>query len=158
MRVPVRFGLVLGLLVVAWTFVMGFTGWYKDPGKVALFWLVIPLEIGLVVAALWKTRRESGYGRQVGNGLVVCAVASVLIFAGSLAFTTLAFPEYFQEVEAAGRAMMAAKGVPPDQIEAAVKAQAPMNTPLMNALSGVIGTLATGLVVALLAAIGLRRK
>lgn len=158
MRVPIRFGLLLGLLVVAWTFVMGLTGWYRNPAQAPFFGLVIPLEIGLVVVALWKTRREAGYGRQVANGLVLCAVASLLIFAGSLAFTTLAFPNYFQEIEAAGRAMMAAKGVPPDRIEAAVKAQAPMNTPLMNALAGVIGTLATGLVTALLAAIGLRRK
>ena len=30
MNIPTRAGVLLGVLCVIWTFVMGFTGWYKD--------------------------------------------------------------------------------------------------------------------------------
>ncbi|MBP1648220.1 MAG: hypothetical protein H6Q30_1665, partial [Bacteroidetes bacterium] len=31
MQPTVKAGIVLGILVVVWTFFMGITGWYKDP-------------------------------------------------------------------------------------------------------------------------------
>jgi hypothetical protein len=158
MPLVLRAGLLLGLLVEAWTFVMGFTGWYKDPALLNLFWLVILIQAGVLLWALRGSRDSAGYGRQVLNGVLVSAVASVLIFGGSLLFTTVVFPDYFRELEALGRETLAKGGLSPEQVEATLRAQAPFQTPLVNALMGVAGTLVTGLVVSLLAAIGLRRK
>lgn len=151
-------GIVLGLLVAAWTFVMGFTGWYRDPSLLRLFWLVIPFQIGVLLWGLRKTAPQAGYGRQVINGLSISVLASVIIFGSSLCFTTLVFPNYFQELEALGRLKMAQAGLSPDRIEALVRLQAPWQKPLPTAFSGALGTWVTGLVTSLVAAIWLKRK
>ena len=153
-----RSALLLGASVVAWTFVMGATGWYKHPTLLFLFWLVIPLQIALLVWTLRGTAAEQGYGRQVWLGTGVSLLASVLIYGGSLLFTTVVFPDYFKELEALGRQMMAQKGLSPAQIEAAIQAQAPMQTPRASAMAGAIGTVVTGLLTSLIAAVFLRRK
>ena len=158
MSIPIRAGVLLGVLCVFWTFVMGFTGWYKDPVMLNLFFLVIPLEIGIVIWALRKTAPSATWGGQIVHGLVLSLVASVIIFAGSLLFTTVAFPTYFTDLQTAQAEMLKAAGLPEDQIRSQVAASAAMQTPLMNAISGVIGTVVTGLIVAAIAGAFWRRK
>jgi hypothetical protein len=158
MSIPIRAGVLLGVLCVFWTFVMGFTGWYKDPVMLNFFFLVIPLEIGLVIWALRKTASGATWGGQIVNGLVLSMVASVIIFAGSLFFTTVAFPNYFTELQSAQAAMLKAQGLSEADIRMQVAAAAALQTPFMNALSGVIGTVVTGVVVAAIAGAFLRRR
>jgi len=158
MSVPIRAGVLLGVLCVMWTFVMGFTGWYKDPVMLNLFFLVIPLEIGIVVWALRKTAAGATWGGQIVNGLVLSVVASVIIFAGSLLFTTVAFPNYFNDLQAAQTEMLKAAGMAEADIRTQVAASAAMQTPFMNAISGVIGTVVTGVVVAAIAGAFWRKK
>jgi hypothetical protein len=45
------------------------------------------------------------------NGLVLSLVESVIIFAGSLAFTTVAFPNYFTDIQAAQAEMLKSAGL-----------------------------------------------
>ena len=158
MSIPIRAGVLLGVLCVCWTFVMGFTGWYKDPVMLNLFFLVIPLEIGIVIWALRKTAAGATWGRQVVNGLVLSLVASVIIFVGSLLFTTVVFPSYFADIQAAQTEMLKSAGMSADQIKSQVAAAAAMQTPFMNAISGVIGTVVTGAVIAAIAGAFLRKK
>ena len=157
MNIPVRAGVVLGVLVVIWQFVIGFTGWYKDPVMMNAFFLVIVFEIAVIIWALRKTCATAAYGRQVVNGLVVSVVAGVLIVCGSLVFTTVAFPDYFKELEAAQIAMLKAQGLSEAETSAQVAAQAAMQTPMINALSGFIGTVVTGLIVSAIAGAFLRK-
>ena len=158
MNVPIRAGVLLGVLCVAWTFVMGFTGWYKDPVMLNLFFLVVLLEIGIVIWALRKTAGTATWGGQIVNGLVLSLVASVIIFAGSLLFTTVAFPNYFTDIQATQTEMLKSAGLPEAEIQAQVAAAAAMQTPFINAITGVIGTVVTGLVVAAIAGAFWRRK
>jgi len=158
MNVPIRAGILLGVLCVVWTFVMGFTGWYKDPVMLNLFFLVIPLEIGIVIWALRKTAAVSTWGGQVVNGLVLSAVASVIIFAGSLLFTTVAFPSYFSDLQGAHTEMLKSAGLSEGEIKTQVAAAAAMQTPFMNAISGVVGTVVTGAVASAIAGAFLRKK
>jgi hypothetical protein len=158
MSIPIRAGVLLGVLCVIWTFVLGFTGWYKDPVMLNLFFLVIPLEIGIVIWALRKTAQGATWGGQVVNGLVLSLVASAIIFAGSLLFTTVAFPNYFTDIQAAQADLLKAAGLPEADIKSRVAASAAMQTPFMNALSGVIGTVATGVLVSATAGAFLRKK
>ena len=153
-----RSGLILGFSVAAWTFVMGATGWYKDPSHYSLFWLVIPLQIGLLLWSLKGTAKVDGYGRQVWNGVSISLLGSMLIFGFSIFFTTVAFPHYFQERIAMGRQLMALKGVSAELIEAAVRAQGPMQTPRASAMAGAIGTVLTGFLTSLIAAVWFRKK
>ena len=158
MTVSIRAGILLGVLCVAWTFVMGFTGWYTDPVKLNLFFLVVPLEIGIVIWALRKTAATATWGGQIVNGLVLSVVASAIIFAGSLLFTTVAFPNYFTDIQAVQAGMLKSSGMAEAEIQSALAASAAMQTPLMNALSGVIGTVVTGVVVAAIAGAFWRKK
>ncbi|HLP30064.1 MAG TPA: DUF4199 domain-containing protein [Geothrix sp.] len=153
-----RAGLILGLSVAAWTFVMGVTGWYRHPSLHRLFWLVIPLQIGLLVWALRGLAPVSGFGRQVWNGVSISVLASLIIFGASILFTTVVFPHYFQDLEALGRQMMARQGLSPEQIETAVRLQAPLQTPRASAMAGAIGTVVTGFLTSVVAAIWLRKK
>jgi hypothetical protein len=158
MNVSIRAGVLLGVLCAAWTFVMGFTGWYKDPVMVNVFFLVVPLEIGIVIWALRQTAATATWGGQIVNGLVLSVVASVIIFAGSLLFTTVVFPGYFNDIRAAQTEMLKSSGMAEAQIQTTLAASAAMQTPLMNAVSGVIGTVVTGVVVAAIAGAFWRRK
>ncbi len=153
-----RAGLILGILVVLWTLVMGFTGWYHHPTLHVLFWLVIPLQITVLLVLLRITAPACGYVRQVGNGVAASVIASAIIFVGSLFFTVVLFPSYFREMEALGRLKMAQEGLAPTQIEALIQAQAAMLRPIPTAFSGVLGTWFTGLLTSLIAATWLRRK
>jgi len=158
MSIPIRAGVLLGVLCVFWTFVMGLTGWYKDPVMLNLFFLVILLEVGIVIWALRKTAASATWGGQIVNGLVLSLVASVIIFAGSLFFTTVAFPDYFTELQSAQAQMLKTQGLSEADIKMQVAAAAALQTPFMNALTGVIGTVVTGVVVAAIAGAFLRKK
>jgi hypothetical protein len=158
MSTPIRAGVFLGVLVAVWQFVMGFTGWYKDPVLLNVFFLVIVFEVAVLIWALRKTAPEATYGRQVVNGVVISLVAGAIIVCTSLVFTTIAFPDYFREIQAAQAGMLKARGLSEADIQAQVAASAAMQTPLMNALSGFIGTVVTGLVVSATAAFFLRNK
>ena len=159
MSIPVRAGLWLGVLVVVWTFVMGLTGWYKDPAMGNLFFLVILLEVGWLVWMLRQTAAQGAtYGRQIVNGLVFALVASVLIFAGSYVFTTVAYPTYFTDICAMQEQSLKAQGVSEAEIAAQMKAAAPFQTPFMNALSGVIGTMVTALAGSAVAGFFVRKR
>lgn len=159
MTKSVLHGVRLGVLVVAWTFVMGFTGWYKDPTKLSLFFLVIPIQIVVVLMCLSATAKlGAGYGRQVGNGLVLSGVASVLIFAGSLVFTRVVFPNYFDDLKQAHAEWLQKEGMTEADVQKTVDAAAEGQTSMSNALQGVAGTLGTGLFTTLIAAIWMRSK
>ncbi len=158
MPTTLRAGLILGLAVAAWTLVMGFTGWFKHPSLHHLFWLVIPLQIGVLVWSLRTTAPTTGYNQQVWSGVSSSLLGSVIIYGASVYFTTVVFPHYFQDMEVLGRQVMASQGLSPAQIEAAVKASAPLQTPRVSAMSGAIGTVVTGFFTSIVAAIWLRRK
>ena len=152
-------GLLIGVLCGVWTFVMGFTGWYKDPTMVKFFFVVIFIEIGGLVWGLRQTAREGRtYGGQVVAGTLMAVVAGVLIIGSSLVFTMVAFPDYFNDLEAVQRQMLAAQGKSAAEIEQAVASGKVAATPMANAMAGFIGTLVAGIIVSAILAIWIRAK
>jgi hypothetical protein len=159
MKPTMKGGLALGILVFLWTMVVGITGWYKDPVLLNLFYFVILIQIGVLVWGLRMTAAEGrSYGGQVKAGTTMSAIGAVIIFFGSLLFTTVFFPNYFEEVRAAGHAMYAAQGMTEEQITAALEAQAAVQTPLLQALIGSIMTIVTGFVVSLVLAAFMKKN
>jgi hypothetical protein len=152
-------GLLIGVLCGVWTFVMGFTGWYKDPSLLRLFFVVVVIEIGGLV---WGLRRTAAEGRtylaQVVAGTLMAVVAGVIIIGSSLLFTTVAFPDYFRELEAAQRQMLQAQGRTEAEIDEAVRANAASSTPMAQAMTGFIGTLITGILASAIIAIWIRAR
>ncbi len=158
MAMAIRAGVYLGVLVTIWQYLMGFTGWYKDPVLLNLFFLVIVFEIALLLWALKRTAPFESYGGQMVNGLVFSLVAGAIVVCSSLVFTTSSFPHYFEEMQAMQARALAAQGLSKPDIDLQLAAAAAMQTPAMNALSGFIGTLVTGLLVSAIAAIFWRKK
>src|SRR5512134_130172 len=111
MNTILKAGIVLGLLVEVWTYLMGFTGWYKDPQLMNLFWVVIALQIAVLMWALKRTAAEGrGYGGQVGAGTLVSLVGGVFVIVGSLVFTMVVFPNYFTDLAAIQEQMLRTAG------------------------------------------------
>lgn len=155
----VKHGLMLGVGVIVWMFVMGFTGWYKHPILLNLFFLVIPFQVFVIVQALRETARQgAGYAAQVGAGAAISSIAGLLIVGGSMLFTTVAFPEYFTEIRAVSEQMMRQAGMPEARIAEELQKADASATPINQAIQGFIGTMITGLVTAAIAAIWIRHR
>ena len=152
-------GILIGLLCGAWTFVMGVTGWYKDPVMTNVFFVVILFEVGGLV---WGLRRTAAlgrnYGQQVMAGTMMAVVAGVIIVACSLVFTMVAYPDYASAIENATRATLQAQGRSEADIAEALRANAASTTPMAQAMSGFIGTLITGIVASAVIAIFVRAR
>jgi hypothetical protein len=157
MRTPLVGGVVLGVLVTLWSIVVVETGWYKDQAMVWTFWVVVLIEIAVLVWTLRRTAAEGRtYGQQVVAGVVASVVGGVLIFAGSFLITTVLEPGYFSEIKAMG--VQLARGAGQGEAEVQALLDAPLQTPAQGALGGLIGTVATGLLVSLILAAFLRVK
>ena len=121
-------GLLIGLLCGAWTFVMGFTGWYKDPALGDALFISVAMVIE-IVGLIWGLRKTAALGRAYGGqilaGTMMAIVAGVIIIAASLVFTMVVFPNYFADVKPGSEASA---------------------TPMAQAMSGFMGTLVTGII------------
>lgn len=152
-------GLLIGVLCSAWIFVMGWTGWYKDPAWAYVFFLVVPIEAAGLLWGLRQTAAEGRtYAQQVVAGTFMAIIAGVLISVASLAFSMAAFPDYFDQLEAAERRRLAAEGRSPTEIEEAIVDFRTTATPMASAMSGFIGTLVTGIIASAAIAVGVRAK
>jgi len=161
MKNPIlKAGIVLGLVVEVWTFIYGFSGMYRSTAAAMVFPLIaIVIQAGVMAWGLRMTAAlGKRYGGQILAGLLICLVAAVIIFFGSLLFTTVVFPDYLTELRDVQADMMAQRGMTAEQIEQQMAMTAPLQTPLMQAIFGVIGTVVTGLILSLILAIFFRHK
>jgi hypothetical protein len=154
-----RTGLWIGAACVAWMLVMGWTGWYAHPVLQHLFLaVVIPAEVVLLVLGLRRTAVTKRYGGQLLAGTLMSVVAAVVIAAGSLVFTTVLLPDYFQRLRTVHEESLRAAGRSQAEIDAAIAAAETGQTPASNATGGVIGTIATGVLTSLVAGAFLRKR
>lgn len=159
MKTILNTGLVLGVLVVLWQLVMGYTGWYKDPMLLNLFFVVIPIQVGVLWWGLRKTAAEGRrYGGQLVAGLLMSLIAGVLIVGGSYLFTTVLFPNYFAELASIYEQQLRAGGQAEAQVQAALAEYAKVNNANVSAMGGFVGTAVTGLVVSSILAAFVRAK
>lgn len=159
MKNIVNTGLVLGVVVVLWQLVMGYSGWYKDPKLLNLFFVVIPIQVAVLWWGLRKTAAEGRrYGGQVLAGVLMSLIGGVVIVGGSLLFTTVLFPNYFTELAGIYAQQLRASGQTEAQVEAALVEYAKVNNSGVSAMAGFVGTAVTGLVVSLVAAAFVRAK
>lgn len=151
MNTILKTGIVLGVLVEIWTYLMGFTGWYKDPQLSNLFWVVIAIQIAVLMWALKRTAAEGrGYGGQIGAGTLISLIAGVFVIVGSLVFTTVVFPHYTADMAAILENRLRAAGSSEAEIKQAMAMTARTSTPIVQACLGFAGTLFTGIVVSMI--------
>ena len=158
MSPTVKTGLAIGVVTFLWTLVMGVTGWYKDPAMVPAFFLVIVFEVLLLYWGLKQTAVANGYGAQVMAGAKMSVLAAVIIAAGSYLFTTVLFPGYFADLREMQAQLLRAQGVAEAEVARQVEQAMQMQTPVINAITGAVGTILTGVVASALMAIGVRKK
>jgi hypothetical protein len=155
----VKTGLVLGVLVEIWTYIFGFAGWYLDPSLVNLFYVVVVIQLAVLY---WGLKKEAAGGKQygalLGAGTTMSVVAAVIVFIGSMLFTTVFFPQYFAEVREMARQTMLAQGNSADLVEKTLELAAPMQTPLANAIMGALMTILAGFIFSLFLAVLVRSK
>jgi hypothetical protein len=152
-------GLLIGVFCGLWTFIMGFTGWYKDPVMMNAFFVVILVEVFGLVWGLRQTARQGrGWASQVLAGTFMSVIAGIVVIGSSLLFTTVFFPNYFAEIEQMGREVMMRDGRSEAEIAQALEASRPMATPMAQALAGFTGTLITGIVASAAIALVIRAK
>ena len=152
-------GLLIGVLCGVWTFVMGFTGWYKDPSMSSAFFVVILIEVGGLIWGLKQTAAQGrSYSGQVVGGTVMSIIAGLVIIVFSLLFTTVFFPTYFQDLEAAYRTLLQQQGKTESEIAAEIAAWLPGQTPMRQAIMGFIGTFVTGVTMSAVLAIWIRAR
>ncbi len=158
MNTTLKYGLILGLLCSAWTYVLGFTGWYIDPVLMNLFFVVILIEIVILYCGLNESATTKTYGGQVVNGLLISVYGGVIIFVSSMIFTSVVFPDYYNDLNTVYTEMMRAEGLSEQDIAKAIQANAVTQTPFIGALMGFVGTVGTALVASLIIAIFKRKK
>jgi hypothetical protein len=151
MNVTLKTGILIGVSCAAWTYVMGFTGWYKHPVLLNVFFVVVLIEVGLLIWGLRQTAAAGKkYGGQVLTGTLMSVIAAPILMANSFLFTTVVIPSYFSDLRAMHTEILRAAGKTPAEVAALVEAAAQNETPLMQAISGAVGTVGTGLVASLI--------
>ena len=160
MRPIVTAGIVLGLLVGVWMFVVGAAGWYRNPDMGWLFNVgAIVIEIGALIWGLKQTAAAGRrYGGQILAGLSICVIGGLIIVLVSLVWSGLVFTDVFDVMYDMAADRMADQGMGDQEIDEMLAATAFMRTPLAQALMGLIGTLVTGLILSLIVAAFLRHK
>ncbi|MCX6134015.1 MAG: DUF4199 domain-containing protein [Ignavibacteriales bacterium] len=159
MKSILKTAVTIGLTCMAWQFVMGLTGWYLHPVLLNLFWFVILIQAGVMIWGLRLTAAEGRtYGGQIGAGTLMSVFGGVIIFFGSLLFTTVLFPHYFEDIRRVGEEVLKAKGMSEASVKAQLDMAAPMQTPFFTALFGFIGTIFTGFIISLVVGAFFRKK
>lgn len=151
MNPPVRFGLILGVVVAALGYVVPIAGLHTNPIMPTVFVVAaVVVNVVCVFLALRQTAEDAAWVGQVVNALIVGGIGAVLIFAGSWTMTTWVFPEYYAEYAAAMRETLTAADLPADLVAAqmdAVEGATPAGSAFSGALGAVITSAVAGAVV-----------
>ena len=159
MNTTFKYGLALGIVVEIWTAIVIAAGWHKDPLLLYLFFLVLPIQATILILALREISVSGGgYGRKVRTGLGVSLIGGVIILFGSVLLTAVVFPHYFDELRVAGEALLVKAGKKPEEVATMMKANESMYSPWSSGIQGFVGTMATGVLVSLIAAGWIRKR
>ena len=158
MKGPVRWGVILGGGVAVMALVFALAGWHRSY-EMSFVYLTIAilLNVFTVVLCLREGAGTDSWLGHVKNGLLVGIVGSVLIFVGSWLVMGVIFPDYFAEMAEGYRATYVELGHSDSEVAELVAATA-ATSPVRSAFDGVVGTMATSLVVAAVSGIWLRKK
>lgn len=152
-------GVLIGVLCGLWTLVMGYTGWYKDPRMINVFFVVVIIEIAGLIWGLRRTAAEGRtYGGQIVAGTMMAVIAGVIIIAFSLLFTTVLFPTYFTDLQETYRQILLEQGKTEAEIVEELNAKTAGATPMGQALQGFMGTFITGIVASAVIGFFVRRR
>ena len=145
MNIPVKYGLILGAVAAAISFITMAMG-----VQASVLALVFPLvatvvTIVIVFLALQRTATEATWAGQLLNSLILGAVAAAVVFVVSWLSLAAAFPNYLAESAAAAEHALASAGMAPELIEQQVRSLEE-TTAIGQAFAGAVGTIVTSLI------------
>ena len=160
MKSIIKAAVMLAVLAAVLSVVIALVGFHRTSPMLAQAAFIGPaiiLNIGCIVWGLKGTAATNGYVRQVGNGIMIGVIAGVLIFGFSLLMLTVLMPGYLDEMKQATIEWLQRADIAEDLREKQIATVAE-TTATTQSMAGLFGTVATSLVVAVIAAIFLRRK
>ncbi len=152
-------GVLLGALLGAWIFTLGFLGWFTHPVKRNFFWFVIVIQMAVLSWSVARSARDGcGLGRRFAHGVGASLVAGLIVIGNSLLFTTTAFPHALEQLREMELTLLRDAGRSDDDIRAAVRMMETTHTPLAQALAGFAGTVVVGSILSLVLSLIFRGK
>ena len=145
MNVPIKYGLILGVVAAAISFIAVAMGAQMSMMAAVFPVLATVLTIVIVFLALRETAAEASWTGQLLNSLILGAVASVIVFVVSWLTLGVVFPHYLAEMAAATEHMLANAGLAPELIEQQVQSLEE-STAIGQAFAGAVGTVVTSLI------------
>jgi hypothetical protein len=91
-------------------------------------------------------------------GTLMSVVAAVFLFIFSYIYTTVIFPSYFEDLRMAQMEILRQTGMPEEQVFQQVELTSMMQTPFIQALSGFMGTIVTGVIFSVIIGFFVRKK
>lgn len=150
-------GVSIGVSVVVWMFLVMWAGWYKMPALINVFFAIPIIKVLGIYWGLKKlSTRKLNYLHLIGSGIIMSVIAGVIIFVFSYLFTGFVFPEYLVDVQKMQREWMVSNGVPSEQASVILTAAKEHSSPLIQALSGVVGTTLIGMMSSVIIALFLK--
>lgn len=154
MKSALRIGLVIGVTCAIWQCIMVAAGWLTNPSLFPLFYLVILIEVAVLVWGLKQSAALQTYGGQLMTGTGASLIAGGFLFIFSLLLTVVLFPGILPQMRAMQAQLLRDAG----RTEAEISAALALQTPMIQAVQGLIGTVVTGILASLVIAVFLRRK
>ena len=154
----VKWSIILAVAVTGANVIFLIAGLHKNPiASLGFIGVAVVLNILAVVMALRGTAAENAYGKQLLNGVLVGAIAGVMVFAAAWLLLTVVFPNAIPEIKEGTAAFLETVPIPADQKEQQLAALEEASA-FGNALQGLIGTFFTSVVVGAIAGAFLRKK
>ena len=145
MNVPIKYGLILGVVAAVISFITVAMGPQMSLMAVLFPLIATVVTIVIVFLALRETAPEATWSGQLLNSLVLGAVAAAIVFVVSWLSLAVVFPHYLAESAAAAEHALANAGLGPEMIEQQVRSLEE-STPIGQAFAGAVGTVVTSLI------------
>lgn len=149
----IRYGVILGLISVAYFMVLVLSGINTADGWVR--WSGFIFNAALVVLGQIYFRQNGGgymsFGQGMGIAFWIALISSVISTAFTVLYMTIIDPDFAQMIQDMQMEAMAEQGLSDEQIEQAMKMAAAFTTPPMLFLFGVLGGIFSTMLIALIA-------
>lgn len=154
-------GLILGIALVVFSLIIYMVGVFKPPFWVSIIqYLII---IGGIVYGTIKFRDEDlggeiSYSQALGFGVLICVFAAVISGIYTILLMTVIDPEYITKLMSVMEEELVSKGMPEEQIEASMKIFSKMQSPIIMAVSTVVGFAFMGTIFSLVTSAFLKKE
>lgn len=145
MNVPVRYGLILGVVAALISFVTVAMGPQMSVMAIVFPLVATVVTIVIVFLGLKETAAEATWVGQLVNSVILGAVAAAIVFVVSWLTLGVVFPHYLAESAAAAEHALANAGLAPEMIEQQVQ-NLEESTAIGQAFAGAVGTVVTSVI------------